>query len=41
VGAGTIVTRLGKGKVLFHRVPQMQPIMQQRFLANALLWLTE
>jgi hypothetical protein len=40
VGAGTLVTRLGKGKVLFHRVPPMQPIMQQRFLANALLWLT-
>lgn len=40
VGAGTFTTRLGKGKVLFHRVPLMQSIMEQRFLANALLWLT-
>lgn len=40
VGAGTFVTRLGKGKVLFHRVPSLQPVMQQRFLANALAWLT-
>lgn len=40
VGAGTFTTRIGKGKVLFHRVPPMQPVMQQRFLANALRWLT-
>ena len=40
VGAGTFTTRLGKGKVLFHRVPDMHPVMQQRFLAKALLWLT-
>jgi hypothetical protein len=40
VGAGTFVTRLEKGKILFHRVPPMQPVMQQRFLVNALLWLT-
>ena len=40
VGAGTFTTRLGKGKVLFHRVPDMHSVMQQRFLANALLWLT-
>jgi len=25
--------------VLYHRVPEMQPVMQQRFLANALRWL--
>ena len=40
VGAGTFTTKLGKGKVLFHRVPPMHPVMQQRFLANALRWLT-
>jgi len=40
VGAGTFTTKLGKGKVLFHRVPPMHPVMQQRFLANALQWLT-
>ena len=39
VGAGTFTTKLGKGKVLFHRVPEMHPVMQQRFLANALKWL--
>jgi beta-galactosidase len=39
VGAGTFTAKLGKGKVLFHRVPEMHPVMQQRFLANALRWL--
>jgi hypothetical protein len=39
IGAGTFTTQLGKGKVLFHRVPEMQPVMQQRFLGNALSWL--
>ncbi|HEV2576148.1 MAG TPA: twin-arginine translocation signal domain-containing protein [Acidobacteriaceae bacterium] len=40
VGAGTFTTRLGKGKVLFHRCPDFHPVLQQRFLANALRWLT-
>ena len=40
VGAGTFSTKLGKGKVLFHRVPELQPVLQQRFLGNALGWLT-
>jgi beta-galactosidase len=40
VGAGTFTTKLGKGKVLFHRIPPVHPVMQQRFLANALRWLT-
>ena len=39
VGAGTFTAKLGKGKVLFHRVPELHPVMQQRFLANALKWL--
>jgi hypothetical protein len=39
IGAGTFTTKLGAGKVLYHRVPEMQPVMQQRFLANALRWL--
>jgi hypothetical protein len=39
IGAGTFTTKLGAGKVLYHRVPEMQPVMQQRFLANALKWL--
>jgi hypothetical protein len=40
IGAGTFTTRLGKGKLLYHRVPPMHPVMQQRFLANAIRWLT-
>jgi beta-galactosidase len=39
VGAGTFTTQLGKGKVLFHRVPSMHPVLEQRFLSNALHWL--
>jgi beta-galactosidase len=39
IGAGTFTTKLGKGKVVYHRVPEMQPVMQARFLANALRWL--
>ena len=39
VGAGTFTTRLGKTKVLFHRTPDFHPVLQQRFLANALYWL--
>jgi hypothetical protein len=39
IGAGTFTTKLGAGKVVYHRVPEMHPIMQQRFLANALRWL--
>jgi beta-galactosidase len=41
VGAGTFTARLGKGKILYHRVPDFQPVMQRRFLANALCWLTQ
>ncbi|HEU5340245.1 sugar-binding domain-containing protein [Edaphobacter sp.] len=40
VGAGTFGCRLGQGKVLYHRIPEFHPVTQQRFLANALLWLT-
>jgi hypothetical protein len=40
IGAGTFTTRLGAGKIVYHRVPEMHPVMQQRFLANALRWLT-
>ncbi|WP_188553830.1 sugar-binding domain-containing protein [Edaphobacter dinghuensis] len=40
VGAGTFVTRLGSAKILYHRIPEFQPVLQQRFLANALAWLT-
>jgi beta-galactosidase len=40
IGAGTFSAKLGTGKVLYHRVPEMQPVLQARFLANALRWLS-
>ena len=40
IGAGTFTTRLGNGKILYQRVPELHPVLQQRFLANALRWLT-
>jgi beta-galactosidase len=40
IGAGTFTTRLGTGKLLYQRVPELHPVLQQRFLANALTWLT-
>jgi hypothetical protein len=39
IGAGTFTTKLGSGKVVYHRVPEMHPVLQARFLANALRWL--
>jgi beta-galactosidase len=41
IGAGTFTTRLGSSKLLYHRVPEFHPVLQQRFLANALAWLTD
>jgi beta-galactosidase len=40
IGAGTFTTKLGKSKILYHRSPDFHPVLQQRFLANALRWLT-
>jgi beta-galactosidase len=40
IGAGTFTAKLGKTKILYQRVPDMHPVLQQRFLANALAWLT-
>ena len=39
VGAGTFATKLGKGRILYQRVPELHPVLQQRLLANALRWL--
>ena len=39
IGAGTFATKLGKGKVLYQRVPELHPVLQARFLANAISWL--
>ncbi len=40
IGAGTFTTKLGNTKVIYHRVPELHPVLQQRLLANALIWLT-
>ena len=40
IGAGTFTTKLGNTKLLYHRVPDLHPVLQQRLLANALTWLT-
>jgi hypothetical protein len=40
IGAGTFTTKLGAGKILYQRVPEIHPVLQARFLANALRWLT-
>ena len=40
VGAGTFTAKLGNGKLIFHRVPELHPVLQQRLLSNALRWLT-
>jgi beta-galactosidase len=40
IGAGTFTTKLGSTKILYHRVPELHPVLQQRLLANALAWLT-
>jgi beta-galactosidase len=39
IGAATFTARLGRGKILFQRVPDLNGAMQQRFLSNALSWL--
>jgi beta-galactosidase len=39
IGAATFTARLGRGKILFQRVPDLNGPMQLRFLSNALAWL--
>ncbi len=39
VGAGTFSAKLGRGKILFQRVPDFSAPIQQKFLRNALAWL--
>ena len=41
LGAGTFTVPLGRGTILFHCMPAMHPAMQQRWLANALAFLTQ
>jgi hypothetical protein len=40
IGAGTFTTTLGKTKILYHRVPELHPVLQRRLLANMLAWLS-
>jgi beta-galactosidase len=40
VGAGTFTTKLGRGKLVYHRIPDFHAVLQQRFLGNTLRWLT-
>lgn len=39
IGAATFSANYGKGKLLFQRVPDMHPLLQQRWLVNSLAWL--
>ncbi len=40
IGAGTFTATLNTTKCIYHRVPDLHPVLQQRLLANALTWLT-
>ena len=39
IGAGTFTCRLGGTKVVYQRVPELHPVLQARFLSNAIRWL--
>jgi beta-galactosidase len=41
IGAGTFTARKGAAQVVMHRVTDMHPVMLQRLLANALLFLSQ
>ena len=40
IGAGTLTTRVGNTPVVLHRIEDMHSVLLQRFMANALAWLT-
>lgn len=40
IGAGTLTGTLGKGRYVMHRIVGMHPVLEQRFLANCLAYLT-
>jgi hypothetical protein len=39
VGAGTYIAKLDKGRIIYQCSPDLNPVLQKRFLANALGWL--
>jgi hypothetical protein len=40
IGAATFTAPLGRGKIVYHLMPAMQPIVQRRWMTNALDYLT-
>ncbi|WP_263419091.1 hypothetical protein [Terriglobus albidus] len=40
IGAGTLTEKIGSMPVVLHRIVDMHPVLLQRFMANALAWLT-
>jgi hypothetical protein len=40
IGAGTLTAKIGAARIVMHRIVDMHPVLLQRFIANALLWLT-
>jgi hypothetical protein len=40
IGAGTLASRVGNTRVVLHRIVDMHPVLFERFLANALLYLS-
>jgi hypothetical protein len=41
IGAGTLTAKVGSTRIVLHRIAEMHPVLLQRFVANALAWLTE
>jgi hypothetical protein len=41
IGAGTLTAKVGASRIVMHRIVDMHPVLLQRFIANALRWLTE
>ncbi|MCW3062024.1 MAG: glycoside hydrolase family 2 sugar binding protein [Capsulimonas sp.] len=40
IGAGDVIAKLGKGRILFHIVPRMNTPFQRKWLSNALTYLS-
>jgi hypothetical protein len=40
IGAGTLTAKIGATPIVLHRIVDMHPVLFQRFIVNALSWLT-
>lgn len=40
IGAGDVIAKFGKGRILFHIVPRMNAPFQRKWLSNALAYLS-